>query len=255
MASNGSKNVFEGLYHSSKDTIDQIKQAYSSPKECVHSYWCLIPMIFVILFGIFILLVIYYFLMNIIRSCCCCCFLCRPSTYARSQPTVLVQPTVVPQYPVWYPERMDDHQRMDMYYHSLPKHTAKPLPQRSPWRKKELENNKKMHLIFNKKNPENFHYGVNNLESKENFGEFWADFEVESPKENNVLVDSREYLSELSVNSNYSYYGNSNQVSDEDLKSIYYSSNVKSYPDTLDRMENRSYSPDIYNKNRCYSGI
>ncbi|KTW26464.1 hypothetical protein T552_02943 [Pneumocystis carinii B80] len=253
MTSNNS-NVFDGLYYSSKDTIDKIKQAYSSPKECVNSYWCLIPMILLILFGIFILLVIYYFIMNIIRSCCCCCFLCKPTRYVKSQPTVLVQPTLVPQYPVWYQEPIDPHRRMDMYYDTSPKYTPKPMPQRSPWKKKRLEN-KKMHLISNKRNIENYNYDVKDIKDKENSMHFYTNFEVESPtKEENVMADSREYLSELSFNSNYSCY-NSNQVSDNDSRSIYYLSNSKSYPDTLDSTENVSYFPGSYHKNRRYSGI
>ncbi|QSL66555.1 hypothetical protein MERGE_000935 [Pneumocystis wakefieldiae] len=251
MSSNESRNVFDGIYYSGKDTIDQIKQAYSSPRECVHSYceW---------VHGIHLdkatVLLIYYFLMNIIRSCCCCCYLCRPSTYTRSRPTVLVQPAVVSQYPVWYPERMDPYQKKDMYYDPFPEHAVKSLPQNSPWKRTELENNRQVLLAYNKEIPRSHHYITNDFESKKDSGNFWSNYHEDISKEN-VLVDSGEYLSGVSVNSNYSYVNSNQEVSDEDSRSIRYLSNSRSYTDTLDSVENRSYFLDTYNKNRAYSGI
>lgn len=269
-SSNESKNVFEGVYYSSKEMIDQIKDAYSSPRNCVHSYWCLIPMILLILLGIFLLLVIYYFFMNIIKSCCCCCFLCKPTRYVRSQPTVLVQPAMVPpppppypvysyKEPVWHPAIADIRQRdTDMYYDSPPKRIMQPSPPRkSSWRKKSKRNKKQFHLVPRERAYSVLTMNSNNLENKENLGDFWVDFEVESPsKEEIQSIHDREYLSELSSNSNFSYDNSGPQIEDSNtpnLRTIRYIPKTNSHPNI-----NRSGSPsyrDVYEKNRPYSGF
>ncbi|KAG5519532.1 hypothetical protein PMAC_001687 [Pneumocystis sp. 'macacae'] len=260
MSNSTNTNIFETAYHASVDIIEQIKIAYSTPKNCVSSYWCLIPMILLILIGIVMLLSIYYYFVTIVRTCCCC-FLCKPSTrFARAEPTVVVQPAVIPSYPVysykdyghrnygyddhyfknygskdfsaWRPHKAEIRHRTDACYDSPSKSMLNPVfPQKSPSEKKLLEFDKQTSRVL----PADISYDemschfssdlpleLSSIYDKENSRDFWENYEVESPsKDSDKQISHRKHLSEFSVNSIFGCYTDlSRQSSNISVKRI-----------------------------------
>ncbi|KTW30403.1 uncharacterized protein T551_01686 [Pneumocystis jirovecii RU7] len=259
MSNSTKTNIFETAYHAGVEVIEQIKVAYSTPKNCVSSYWCLIPMILLILIGIIMLLSIYYYFMTIIRTCCCC-FLCKPvGRFARAEPAVVVQPTVVPSYPVysykdygykdygngdyypknyvsrdfpsWKPHKAEIRHRTDACYDSSPKCMLDPmLPQKSPRRKKLLEFGKQKSQVLPADvscDEMSCHFSsdlpleLSSVYDKENSRDFWENYEVESPKDADKQVSHRKHLSEFSVNSIFGCYSDiSQQSSNNSVKRV-----------------------------------
>ncbi|KAG4302364.1 hypothetical protein PCK1_001346 [Pneumocystis canis] len=215
-----SSNVFDEIYYSGMNIVDQIKIAYSSPKRCVNSYWCLIPMILLILITIIMVLWIYYCFARVLQTCCCfsCC---KPGpSYVQTKPTVVVQPTVVPSYPMcvyketpWTPPDMKTRCKEPSYYHHPP---LKPMMQwSSPCRKKLLKNYSEpcqtppTRMSYNESYQDfspDLPLELSYLYDKENIDNYRTHYEVESPSQNDRKSSAhRQHLSEFSINSIFGY--------------------------------------------------
>ncbi|KAG4302351.1 hypothetical protein PCK1_001333 [Pneumocystis canis] len=262
---NDSTNIFDEMYYSGMNILDQIKIAYSSPKRCLNSYWCLIPMILLLLITIIIVLSLYYCFARIIQTCCCCFSCCRPgASFVQTKPTVVVQPTVVPSYPMYvYKETPWMSQETKAQYRQTNNYKP-PLKYMTQWsspcRKKLLKNDQEIcrtppvRTSYN----ESYHdfspdlpLELSNLYDKENLDNYGTNYEVESPSRNDIKpVCHRQHLSEFSINSIFDRQTPNNTM--KRLKSVQYTDNTIAHDGISDEIDS-NYSPDIYNKTRNYS--
>ncbi|KAG4304208.1 hypothetical protein PORY_002389 [Pneumocystis oryctolagi] len=292
MSDSTQTTVLDSAYNTGAEILDQIKNAYSSPKNCVNSYWCLIPAILLSLIGIIMLLSIYYYFMTILRSCCCC-FLCKPvRRFVRPEPTVVVQPTVIPSYPAyphnsygckdyyckgydskelppWTPHNAEiynseiHHKKANVHYNSPPERVLDSIPPQRSSHKKLLESNKHVSPmnIFYDEIPRDFSSDKplesSSIYDKENSRDFWTDYEVESPiKDDKKYTCHRRHLSEFSINSIFGCYNDVNrQVPNDNVRVIKYDqyTDNTSYDDISNETDNPPYPPNIRDKTKDYS--
>ncbi|KAG5436933.1 hypothetical protein PCANB_001343 [Pneumocystis canis] len=192
------------------------------------------------------------------------------ASFVQTKPTVVVQPTVVPSYPMYvYKETPWMSQETKAQYRQTNNYKP-PLKYMTQWsspcRKKLLKNDQEIcrtppvRTSYN----ESYHdfspdlpLELSNLYDKENLDNYGTNYEVESPSRNDIKpVCHRQHLSEFSINSIFGYYNDLDRQTPNNtmkrLKSVQYTDNTIAHDGISDEIDS-NYSPDIYNKTRNYS--